>query len=297
MQPRVIDLSEKPARLSVRVGNLVVENREAGAFLTIPLPEIAVLVIAHPQVSTTHAALSGICAAGGAVVVCDDKQLPIGMMLPLAGHSIQVERLAAQANAGQPLRKQLWKQIVVAKVNAQSRLLKQLHGDDGGIGELAPRVRSGDTANIESQAARRYWPRLFGDPKFRRNREAEDQNRLLNYGYAILRATIARAICAAGLHPSLGIHHHNRYDAFCLADDLLEPYRPLVDRCVTALVKEQGRDVPLDRVAKARILGSILARYSFKGESRTLFDYFGQTSSSLVEVFTGDSKGIYLPAL
>jgi CRISPR-associated protein Cas1 len=297
VQPRVIDLSEKPARLSVRIGNLVVENREVDTCLTIPLPEIAVLVAAHPQVSMTHAALSGICAAGGAVVVCDDKQLPVGMMLPLAGHSVQVERLAAQATAGQPLRKQLWKQIVVAKVNAQSRLLNELYGNDGGIGDLAPRVRSGDTANIESQAARRYWPRLFADPKFRRNREAEDQNRLLNYGYAIMRAIIARAICAAGLHPSLGIHHHNRYDAFCLADDLLEPYRPLVDRSVVALVKEQGKDAPLDRDAKTRILGSILARHNFKGESRTLFDYFGQTCSSLVEVFTGSAKTIYLPAL
>lgn len=297
MQQRIIDLAEKPARLSVRTGNLVVEHRETATSATVPLAEIGALVIAHPQVSMTRAALAGICASNGTVIVCDEKQMPVGMMLPLLGHSVQVERLAAQARARQPVQKQLWKQIVRAKVTAQSRLLAELYGEDGAIGDLVARVKSGDTGNIESQAARRYWPQLFRDPDFRRRREAENQNRLLNYGYAVLRAVISRSICGAGLHPSLGIHHHNRYDGFCLADDLLEPYRPLVDRVVVTLVKERGAKVPLDRDAKARILAVILARYAFEGESRTLFDHFGQVCSSLVDVYVGGAKSLFLPRL
>ena len=142
-----------------------------------------------------------------------------------------------------PVCKRLWRQIVRAKIKAQAALLVELRGTDFGLGALVLRVRSGDPSNVEARAARRYWPHVFADLDFRRHRENEDQNILLNYGYAVLRAIIARAICAAGLHPSLGIHHHNRYNAFCLADDLMEPFRPAVDHAVAEYMAHARRAV------------------------------------------------------
>jgi CRISPR-associated protein Cas1 len=159
---------------------------------------------------------------------------------------------------------------------------------------LAATVKSGDPANVEAEASRRYWPALFG-ARFRRNRDAEDENRLLNYGYAVLRAIVARAVCAAGLHPSLGLHHHNRYDSFRLADDLMEPFRPIVDRIVFAYCQEHGAKTPLDKDAKAVIIGSLLGRFTVEGESRTLFDIAARVSARLVEVFAGKTKTFRFP--
>jgi CRISPR-associated protein Cas1 len=204
---RIIDISDEPARLSVRLKQLVIERGDEP--ITVPLEELAVIVVSHPAVTYTHAVLSGICAAGGAFIICDDKHLPTGMLLPLQANFVQTERFAAQAQATLPMKKQLWKQIVKSKVQSQAGLLRKLRGEDLGLNRLAGKVRSGDTANIEAQASRRYWTALFGT-EFIRDYEAEDQNRLLNYGYAVLRALTARAICASGLHPSLGVHHHNR---------------------------------------------------------------------------------------
>ncbi|MFH0937841.1 MAG: type II CRISPR-associated endonuclease Cas1 [Planctomycetota bacterium] len=162
--------------------------------------------------------------------------------------------------------------------------------------DLREQVHSGDPQNIEAQAARRYWLALFGE-NFRRDRDADDQNRLLNYGYAILRATVARAICAAGLHPSLGLHHHNRYDTFCLASDLMEPFRPLVDNVVVQYIRQHGSNAPLDKAAKAALLAPITARYTADGESRTLFDLLARVASSLTDVYMEEGKELYLPEL
>ncbi len=152
------------------------------------------------------------------------------MLLPLVTHSLQAERFAAQARLAAPVRKRAWQQIVQAKITAQGRLLKERTHNDHGLDAIAKSVKSGDTANVEARAARIYWGKLFGETVFRRDADGDGLNACLNYGYAILRAVVARSLCGAGLHPSLGIHHHNRYDAFCLADDLMEPFRPLVDR-------------------------------------------------------------------
>ncbi|RKY25026.1 MAG: type II CRISPR-associated endonuclease Cas1, partial [Planctomycetota bacterium] len=226
MTERVLDLSEEPARLRVRYGQLVI-RRSGMPDAAVPLVDLAVLVASNPQVSYTNAVLAGLAEAGGTFITCDRKHQPAGMLLPLRSHSLQAERFARQASASQPTRKRLWRQIVRAKIRAQSNLLKKLYGNDRGLSALISRVKSGDPQNLEAQASRRYWPALFADKSFRRDPDREDQNRFLNYGYAIIRAIVARAICAAGLHPSLGLHHHNRYNAFCLADDLLEPLRPI----------------------------------------------------------------------
>lgn len=294
MADRIIDLSEEPARLSVRYTNLVIE-REAAEPVTVPLEELAVLVVSHPQVSMTHAVLSGLAAAGGVFVTCDDKHLPAGMLLPLAGHFIQAERFEQQASAPMPTRKRLWQQVIRAKLRAQAHLLHELRGEDKGIASLMPRIRSGDPGNIEAEASRRYWPALFTSEYFRRDRFGLPPNQLLNYGYAVLRAVVARAICASGLHPSLGLHHHNRYDAFRLADDLMEPFRPMVDRTVLNLTQRRGMNAPLDRESKTEILKALSGRLLLEGEWRTLFDVASRTASSLVAVFAGERRDLLLP--
>ncbi|HJT36296.1 MAG TPA: type II CRISPR-associated endonuclease Cas1, partial [Pirellulales bacterium] len=208
---------------------------DGGGECSVPLTEIAVLIAAHPQVTFTQAVLGGLAAAGGIFIVCDERWLPAGMLLPLRGHHLQARRFQAQAAVAAPVKKRLWQQIVRAKIETQAQALETLHGDSAGLRPLVPLVRSGDPENIEARAARIYWPLLFADESFRRQWEAGDQNRLLNYGYAVLRAIVARALCAAGLHPTLGLHHHNQYSAFCLADDLMEPFRPVVDIVVARL--------------------------------------------------------------
>ncbi|MCE5268629.1 MAG: type II CRISPR-associated endonuclease Cas1 [Planctomycetaceae bacterium] len=198
---RILDFSEAPARLRVRVAQLVV-LREDRPEVSVPLADLAVVVVAHPQVTYTQAVLSGLAEAGGVFVACDGHNLPVGMLLPLAAHFAQAERFAAQARAPLPVRKRLWRQIVRAKIEAQAALLVELRGMDFGLKALVSHVHSGDPSNVEARAARRYWPQVFADLDFRRHRENEDQNILLNYGYAVLRAIVARAICTAGLHPS-----------------------------------------------------------------------------------------------
>jgi CRISPR-associated protein Cas1 len=186
---------------------------------------------------------------------------------------------------------------VKAKIRAQARVLTELNGHDSGLSELLPKVRSGDPANVEAEASRRYWPALFADPRFRRDRYGDNQNRLLNYGYAVLRAIVARAVCAAGLHPSLGLHHHNRYDAFALADDLMEPFRPMVDRVTAAYCHKYGADALLDKAAKAALIGALMRRLDVGGESRTLFDVAQRTAASLAAVFAGERRTLVLPEL
>ncbi|MEW5797251.1 MAG: type II CRISPR-associated endonuclease Cas1 [Candidatus Zixiibacteriota bacterium] len=295
MRDRVIDISDEGAGLSVRNEQLVIRRGEVE--LTVPLEDLAALVVSHPAVHYTQAVLTSLCRHGGAMVVCDQKRLPIGMVMPLVGHSTQTERFAAQREASVPLQKQLWKQVVRAKVVAQARLLKRLCEHDHGLAQLARSIRSGDAGNIEGQASRRYWPAIFG-PSFRRDPMAEDHNKLLNYGYAVLRAMVTRAICASGLHPSLGIHHHNRYDTFCLADDLMEPYRPLVDEIVVQLVRERGATVPLDKDCKAALIGGLASRrFEADKEKRTLFDLLTGVTASLAGVYTGERSRLYLPIL
>jgi CRISPR-associated protein Cas1 len=216
------------------------------------------------------------------------------MLLPLVGHATQSERFEQQVNASEPTKKRLWAQIVRAKITAQGRHLASVRGKDHGLFAMAKRVRSGDPDNLEAQATRKYWPVLFGKD-FRRDREAEDQNRLLNYGYAVLRATVARAIAAAGLHPTIGIHHHNRYDAYCLADDLMEPFRPMVDAAALMWTEMRGVDAPLDKEAKAAMLAALTCRVTFDNESRTLFDASARLASSCALVFAGERDELSLP--
>jgi CRISPR-associated protein Cas1 len=291
---RIVEISESAARLSVRYDQLVIE-RDGAETVTTPLEEVAVLVLATPQVVLSQAVMTRLLEKGGMVVLSGSNHAPAGMVLPLETHSTQAERFRQQAEMKEPVKKRLWQQLVRAKMRAQGRLLERVRGSDGGLGMLAERVRSGDPENLEAQAARKYWPLLFADAHFRRGREGPDQNRHLNYGYAVLRAVVARAVCAAGLHPALGLEHHNRYDPFCLASDLMEPLRPVVDRAVWDWVQEHDATQPLEKEAKAWLLRPMFARYELEGEERTLFDAAARMASSLAHVSEGREKEMVVP--
>lgn len=294
MTDRILDISRLAARLSVRHKQLVIDQSPEGE-VTMPLAELAVVVVSHPQVTYTQAVLACLAESGGAFVACNRQYLPVGLFLPLVAHFAQAERFAAQARAAQPLRKRLWKQIVREKIRSQARTLQVLYGSDCGLLALVSQVRSGDTSNVEARAAHRYWPQLFLDVEFRRNRDNQDQNLLLNYGYAVLRAIIARAICAAGLHPSLGIHHHNRYNAYCLADDLMEPFRPIVDLAVVEYIGEHDEPYGVEAAAKQHLIARLTRRYLVDGAQRTLFDTVTRLAGSLADVFLNGTLKLTLP--
>jgi CRISPR-associated protein Cas1 len=293
---RILEFSATPVFVRLRLGQMVIE-RDGQPETTVPLEDVAVIVVSHPQAVFTNAVYSEFLKLGGAVVLCDQHHNPAGLLLPLAGHSTQQERFEAQAAAPLPMKKRLWGRIVRAKVERQGVLLGNTCGDDAGLGAMALRVRSGDAGNLEALAAQRYWPRLFGDPSFRRRRDGDPPNALLNYGYAVLRAAVARAICASGLHPSLGLHHCNRYDAFCLADDLMEPFRPLVDAAVVSIVRARGPAAPVDRESKIDVLSVLSGRFDANGERRTLFDWLSSSSASLARIYSGSREALELPEL
>lgn len=296
MTERIIELAESPAQLSVSKSCLVVEQGGEPA-MTAPLGEVVALILAEPRVLLTQPVLARLLGAGGVVIVCDGKRMPVGMMLPLEGHVTQSERFAAQSQASLPTKKRLWQTVVGAKIRAQARALTELREHDAGLSDLVPKVRSGDPANVEAEASRRYWPALLQDPAFRRARHGGRQNVLLNYGYAVLRAIVARGVCGAGLHPSLGIHHHNRYDAFPLVDDLMEPFRPVVDRTVASYCDAYGAKAPLDKRAKTALIGTLMGRFRTGREERSLFDIANRTAAALAAVFEGRRKRLLFPEI
>ena len=289
MTDRVLDFSQGAASLSIRNGLLVVK-RDGVEVAAIPCPEIAAIVVSHWEVVFTQAVLGHLAESGAAVVVCDSRQRPAAMMLPLESHHVQAERFVKQAEMPRPRRKRLWQQVVRAKIDAQARVLEECRGADEGLRALVGRVRSGDPDNVEARAARRYWSVLFGGDPFTRSNEDDARNHWLNYGYAVLRAATARAICGSGLHPTFGLAHRNKANAFALADDLMEPFRPIVDRAVVAASVR-----PIDSEAKRLLIGAITDRYISEGESRTLFDILTRVAQSLARVVMEEAADLSLP--
>jgi len=291
MTDRVLDISEQPARLSIRNGLLVVESggEERAA---IPCEELAAVVIGHRQVSLTQAVLSELAKAGALLVTCDEKFQPASMVLPLDAHHAQAERFRRQADLGEAKKKRLWQSVVQAKIRAQAGALERATGSDEGLRALIARVRSGDPDNVEARAARRYWSRLFEDGTFRRRDDEDTRNHLLNYGYAILRSVTARSICGAGLHPSFSLFHSNAANPFGLADDLMEPFRPLVDLIVHAEKKPV-----LSSEMKQKLISGLLSRYVVEDEERTLPDILVRLAQSLAAVVMGEREKLWLPEL
>jgi CRISP-associated protein Cas1 len=286
MTDRIVDISTAAASLHARNNLLVisVDGREAD---TIPFADLAAVVVSNRQVVFTQSVLTNLAEAGASLITCDEKHHPASMLLPLVGHYAQAERFARQALLPLPRKKRWWQAIVRAKISAQSQTLVRLCGADYGLGAMARRVGSGDAGNVEAQASS-YWLLVFGDSEFRRGDEDDSRNALLNYGYAIVRAAAVRALCASGLHPSFGLHHHNKLNPFALGDDLMEPYRPVIDRAVADIWR--GDSIGLTPTRKRRLIEAVTGRYLTAGERRTLFDILTRSAQSLAAaVLQGDN--------
>jgi CRISPR-associated protein Cas1 len=250
---RTIEISSA-ARLSVAHRQLVIE-RHGHAPATIPIEDIGMLLVDNPAVSYTQAVFTALAEAGAAAVLCDGNHLPCVLMQPAVGHTTQTERQHAQIAAPVALRKHLWRALVMEKLRMQGLALAVATGSDWGLRAMAERVQPGDPANLEAQGAQRYFARVFG-AGFRRDRSGGAPNTMLNYGYMVVRAAVARSLVGSGLLTSIGLHHRHRGNPFCLADDMVEPYRPLVDLKVLDLIRTGGISDELDRETK-RVLLSV----------------------------------------
>jgi CRISPR-associated protein Cas1 len=290
---KTIEFSTPGTRLSVKHRQLVVERPEAPK-ATLPIEDLGVVIVDDVRATYTQAVFVELLAAGATVLVTGRDHLPAGMMLPLDAHHAQTERHRAQVEASEPTRKRAWQAIVRAKIAQQAAVLVHFAGHHGGLAPMVRRVRSGDPDNIEAQAAQRYWPRLFGKG-FRRDRDAEGENALLNYGYAVVRAALARAIVAAGLIPSLGLHHRHRANPFCLADDLFEPYRPYVDWRVRRMA--DGGAVPdlSERETRAALLSLLNETILVGGRREPLLLALHTSAASLCRTLTGGDRTLSLP--
>ncbi len=294
MIKRTIEVSGLDASLSVRDGQIVVK-RDDERVGQLSAEDVGVLIVDSPTAHYTHATLMALVEHGAVVVLCGKDHLPAALITSCAGNTVQTERLAAQVNAKRPLKKRLWQQLVQHKIRNQACNLPMNGSERGDLLALVRRVRSGDPANIEAQAARIYWRAWLREEGFRRQAQGEAPNNFLNYGYAVLRAAVARAIAGAGLHPSIGLHHHNRYDAFCLADDLVEPLRPLVDRAGRDLYLE-GHD-EINKETKAKLLALLLEPVALRGAKGPLFVHVERMLASLVRCYMGESAKLEIPTL
>lgn len=300
-----------PAYLSVRLAQLEIrlpeveknstlsEHFKKDAIKRIPVEDIGVVVLDNKQITITQGALGALLDNNVAIVSCDEHRMPSGLMLPLSGNTTQSERFRYQIDASLPLKKQLWQQTIQAKILNQSAVLYSQRGlECGNMEAWAKQVKSGDAGNLEGRAAAFYWQNMFGNIEgFRRDRDGVAPNNLLNYGYAILRAIVARSLVGSGLLPTLGIHHHNRYNAYCLADDIMEPYRPYVDRLVAEIV-DSGVDISkLSTELKSKLLSIPVIDVVINGRRSPLMIGVGITTASLYKCYSGEIRRIAYPLI
>ncbi len=299
-----------PTYLSLRNGQLVIkipaveksekmtEAEKKETELTRPIEDIGVVVLDNKQITITTAAMEAMIDNNCALVTCDSHSMPVGLMLPLYGNTTQSERFRDQIESSIPLRKQLWQQTVQCKIHNQAAVLSSLHAEARCMQAWEKEVRSGDPENLEARAAAYYWKMLLPDVDgFFRGREGPRPNHLFNYGYAILRAVVARSLVSSGLLPTLGIHHHNRYNAYCLADDIMEPYRPYVDKLVLDIVAQFGANAELDKEVKGRLLTIPVLDVAIGGRRSPLMVAMSQTTSSLYKCFSGELRKISYPEM
>lgn len=296
-----------PAYLSLKLKQMVIKSPQKddgdlpiGKELvrTIPIEDVGVVILDNKQITVTQGLMEELLDNNCAIVICDSKHLPTGLMLPLAGNSIQTERFRQQIDASLPLKKQLWQQTIEAKIRNQAVVLEYATGEEHrNMYVWAGSVRSGDVENMEARAAVYYWKTIFPDnPHFVRGQEGEMPNALLNYGYAILRAIVARALIGSGLLPTLGIHHHNRYNAYCLADDIMEPYRPYVDKIIIDRILT-NENLELTSETKVKLLNIPVIEVVINGRRSPLMLAVSQTTSSLVKCFRGESRRLIYPEM
>ena len=303
-----------PAYLSLKLGQIVIRKpgsnpdllemdldvakQYSEVFKTVPIEDVGIIVLDNKQITITQALIEALLGNNCAIITCDSSHLPVGLFLPLYGNTVQNERFREQIDASLPLKKQLWQQTVCQKIKNQATVLRYTTGEvHNNMLIWADSVKSGDSENLEARAAAYYWKNIFPDfPEFIRGREEASPNGLLNYGYGILRAIIARAIVCSGMLPTLGIHHHNRYNAYCLADDIMEPYRPYVDKLVVDIL-HQNPYGDLTPEAKVSLLTIPTIEVSINGKRSPLMVAATTTTASLYKCFCGESRRILYPEM
>lgn len=288
---RVIEVASE-GRYLARDRGLMTVSKDGVEDGRVPLDDIGVLLCNARGLTYSNDLMTELARRGASVVLCGGNYLPVSWLWPLEGHHVQAQRMRSQVDASLPLRKRLWQALVKAKISQQQKVLDLLEVSGGNLDALERRVRSGDPHNVEAQAARQYWPMLFGR-SFRRDRFGPMPNPLLNYGYTVLRAAAARAVVSAGLHPSLGIHHSNRTNSMCLVDDLMEPFRPSVDYIVSVLVSNQREDMSIE---VRRDLASVLAMDLATDRGTTpLHTCLERAAQSLAQSFETGKPDLVLP--
>jgi CRISPR-associated protein Cas1 len=301
MIKRIIEISSARTRLSIKYGQLIIkEDHEQVA--SIPCEDIGVLLVDHQGTCYTHCVFTELLRCGAAVVLCGSNHHPDGMLLPIETNSVQTERFRQQIKAKEPVKKRLWKQIVQAKIKHQAKLAGKDSDIYKSLMALRQRVRSGDPSNIEAQASRKFWPVYLQEmdsaqQAFRRDINGAPPNNMLNYGYMVMRAAVARALCSSGLLPSLGIHHRNRYNAFCLADDIVEPFKGFVEAKVKDIYINNGPVDDLDQQTKAMILEVLYEPVKIAGYEGPLMVGLHRTAASLQRCFAGEQKYLDLPEI
>jgi len=297
-----------PAYLSLKNKQLVIrlpevegndslpESFKKNAEATIPIEDIGIVVLDNKQVLISQAAIESLLENNSAVITCDSNHLPVGLLLPLCGNTTQNERFRNQLESSIPLQKQFWQQTIQYKIRNQAALLHKRKVENKNMLVWASDVKSGDSENLEARAAVYYWKNIFPNiPDFTRDRDGVPPNNLLNYGYAILRAVVARSLVVSGLLPTLGIHHHNRYNAYCLADDIMEPYRPYVDEFILKIMEEEKDISEVTTPLKKRLLSIPVLDVFISGQRSPLMVAVSQTTSSLYKCFKGELRKITYP--
>ncbi|MBW7888877.1 MAG: type II CRISPR-associated endonuclease Cas1 [Bacteroidetes bacterium] len=300
-----------PCYISTRFEQLVLKNKKTDEEKTVPIEDLGFVVFENGECTFSLQAISKLNENNVAAIFCNDKHLPTSLLLNLDANDIQSQLFSYQINAAEPLKKQLWQQTIKAKILNQAGVLQSLGIEIETLKRCAANIKSGDTSNEEAKASRYYWSRLFNYENlivslsrfnvellvgFTRSRFGDPPNNLFNYGYAILRAATARALAGSGLLPTLGIHHHNKYNAFCLADDIMEPYRPFVDKLVYEIIKEGTDYSTLTTPIKSRLLGLLTVDVQINNSTSPLMVGLSQTTASLAECFKKKRKTIKYPS-
>ncbi len=271
---------------------------DSGETKTAPIEDVGILILDHQQITITQALIAKLLANNTAVITCDHTHHPTGLLLNLDGNSLQSMKFQAQIEASIPLKKQLWQQTVSAKILNQAALLAIQREPNKYLLNLVSTVKSGDPDNCEAKAAAYYWKHIIPEfLEFRRERYGPPPNNLLNYGYAILRAVVARSLVISGLLPTLGIYHRNQYNAYCLADDVMEPYRPYVDQVVCQIIRGNGRFLEMTLNMKKALLAIPAMDVQIDGQKSPLMNAVQRTTASLAKCFEGKSRKLLYPTL
>ncbi|MDD4729815.1 MAG: type II CRISPR-associated endonuclease Cas1 [Dysgonamonadaceae bacterium] len=296
-------LSLKNSQLLIRLPEVeknktLPESFKKEAVRTIPIEDIGVVVLDNSQITLTHGLMAKLLENNCALITCNSKRMPYGLMLPLVGNSTQTERYRHQIEASLPLKKQLWQQTVMEKINNQAHLLSATTGAVvKNMRKWQMDVKSGDPDNYEARAAVYYWANIFPTiDGFVRNRDGVPPNNLLNYGYAVLRAVVARSLVASGLLPTLGIHHRNKYNAYCLADDVMEPYRPFVDKLVIEIMQSSSDISEITKDHKGELLNIPVLDVVINNKKSPLMIAVQQTTASLAQCYLGEVRKIKYPS-